>query len=402
MMFAAVALASCTEMDFNDGRGRGNLTLKVTSDGGLNSVPEINVKSGNAPEVDEGNFDVVITKKTGEPYRTFKLGEMPEVLEMIPGNYVISVTSPDRLPAGWEQPVYGTEREFVVVRNSITPLELRCTIQNVKVSVNCSDKFLAEVTDYSIIVSNGTGSLTWNEAEVTEGQTGWFEPSTLTVFISGHRAIDPTEVAELDFKIKDVNPADHIILNIDAKTTGTLEVVVDDGFIDDSLNDKDVAVEVPGFPETPVDRPEPEEPENPDAAAPTLSWPANPDFEVMTISDEMDINLIVDAPGKIKGFVVIVSDNFADIVNRLGGVDGKMDLIGNEQLVENLAAMLPTGDKLLDKTKVDFPLSGLVPMIGAVGNPDENYDFTLEVTDGNGKKLVKTLTFYNPSKNETL
>ena len=73
-----------------------------------------------------------------------------------------------------------------------------------------------------------------------------------------------------------------------------------------------------------------------------------------------------------------------------------LDLIGDEVAKEALGSLLPVGDQLLGQTEVMFSLSQLVPLIAAVGNPGEDYVFTLEVTDEKGQKLVQDVTFYNP------
>ena len=129
-----------------------------------------------------------------------------------------------------------------------------------------------------------------------------------------------------------------------------------------------------------------------------MVWAANPDFETVTIAEEMDVNIVVKAPGKIKEFKVTVSENFAEMVGAMGAVDGEMDLINNETIIGNLEDMLPTGDQLLNQTEVNFSLSGLVPLIGAVGNPGEDYTFTLYVQDALGQSLTKVCKFYNPAE----
>ena len=94
----------------------------------------------------------------------------------------------------------------------------------------------------------------------TGNETGWFTASPLTVTIDGHRAIDNTS-ASATMYIETVNAADHHILNIDAKVTGQLGDVDEDGnvitepvkiTISHEVNPIDQTIVVPGFDEIPV------------------------------------------------------------------------------------------------------------------------------------------------------
>lgn len=340
MMAAAAVFASCEEKNIFEGEGKGTLSLKVESSDEMNDKHAM-FKSGGTEEINTDNFDVVISRD-GEQYRTFKLGEMPELLEMVPGDYSVSVSSPDRLPVAWDQPVYFAEKEFKVMRDMVSPVEVKCTIGNVKVSVNCSDRFLSEVTGYSIVVTTADGALTWGDAEVKAGKTGWFEPAPMNVYVKGYRVIAPEEPAELDFKISEVTAADHIILNIDARTTGDLEIIYKDengdDLIDGSLNDKEVDIEVPGFPETPVDRPDPEEPENPKPTGSiTMSWEGNEGFAPMPLAQTMDVKINIRAEKGIKSFIVSVdSPVLTSLISGMNGGSPDMDMVNPSETLEGL------------------------------------------------------------------
>ena len=77
-----------------------------------------------------------------------------------------------------------------------------------------------------------------------------------------------------------------------------------------------------------------------------------------------------------------------------------MDLIGDGAMIAALDGMgigIPTGKSLEGKTRVDFPLSNLIPMIKLYSPaPGSRHLFTLEVSDAKGQSLRKTLSFYMP------
>ena len=122
----------------------------------------------------------------------------------------------------------------------------------------------------------------------------------------------------------------------------------------------------------------------------------------------MDINIRIDAPEKIAGFIINVdSDILSDVIAQIAGDTGytysegnpyTMDLIGNATLVNVLGGMgVPTGDQLKGQSSVLFSLSELVPMI-MVYSPESGsqHIFDLKVTDEKGQELEKTLVFYMP------
>ncbi len=342
----------------------------------------------------------------GEP-RQWVYSEMPGVLELTEGQYTISAVSPDSRIAAWDQPVFGGSKEFSIIAGRTSTVELVCGITNVKVSVNCTEEFLKEFTEYSITVRSAEateddGFLIWGASEVSEGKEGYFPAADLTVTVQAYRWSDATEQkdpVQARLNITEVEARDHIILNIDAKATGAVETGggSEKPFItiDDSMNERDEDILIGGLDEIPVpgdgggEDPDPELP-----AEPTLEWAANPNFAPMIIKDGMDVNLVVNVPGKIATFVVGVQSSVLEQV-----VGESMDLIYDESFIENFGSLLPTGDALLGQTRVDFSLSELVPLIGGLGAaPESEHVFTLNVTDEYGQSLSKALTFVIPSE----
>lgn len=389
---AAAVFAGCRKNVAYVADGKGSLSLSISGSDELNDR-NINVKSVDNDLIND--FDVVISRKSGEEYAAYKVGEFPELLDMVPGEYIVTVSSPDAAPVAWEQPIYEGRSEFTVMRDMISKVEVTCAVKNVKVSVNCTEKFLSEVIDYSIVITTADGSLTWNADEVNV-KSGWFSAAPMNVYIKGYRKIAPEEVAELDAKIETVAPKDHIILNVDARTTGSAELSIT---VDGTLNDRDINIEVPGFPETPV--PGGDEPENPGVDGPELVWEANPTFDVTPLEAEMDVNVVINAPAGIKDLVVTVD---SPVLNPLisGMNDGSldMDLVNPSETLGGVLASvgLPVKDEVAGKTSLPLDLSGLVPMIISVGqdNPEKlpgDHKFILKITDRNGKPYVRELVF---------
>lgn len=285
-----------------------------------------------------------------------------------------------------------------------------------KVSFVPSENFKKELSNYTVTVTNaaswtatdvGEKTLVWTKADVEGGKAGYFSVAPLSVKIDGYRAIDGSE-AHAAMNITNVAAKDHHIIKLDAKVTGSSSLSL---IVNDSLNEKNSDINIPGWEEIPIE----DEPQNPGGntdpqpgTAPTLLWEANPDFSETPISSNMDVNLVVKAPEKIKTFTVSVDSYvLSDVIAQLAGrsdysyaANGPfdMDLINDTALIAALDGMnlgIPTADKLSGQTSVDFSLSNLIPMI-SVYNPKQGskHIFTLKVCDLKGGQYEKALTFY--------
>lgn len=412
LMAAAMVIAGCKEKPIETLPS--GLQLRVSADG--TSVDKV-VKS--EASIDVNAFVISIEKKDGKMSKTCTYAELPALLELSPGEYSVNVSSPSENALGWETPVYGGTKDFEIVEGTVTPIDLVCTLQNMKNSVYCSQHLVNELKTYEVKVANEDGSLVWSADEVgiyTENENGektiirnpakyaYFTVAPLSINVDGYRQIDNT-TATLSYEIKNVAARDHHILYVDAYVTGQSEMRLS---IDSSVNDNAVNVIMPGIdpddsnidddievgwgqPEEEEEQPEIELP-----AAPSLVWEANPDFEKLDIAEGMSVELTVYAPAKIKGFIVRVSDNFLPAIQMLVAGIECLDLINHQPTIEALGTMLPVGDQLYGQTEVQFSLSKLVPLIATVGNQGEDYIFTLEVTDELGRTLVKDVPFYNP------
>ena len=336
------------------------------------------------------------------------VSEMPGVLELVSGNYTVTATSPDAKPVAWDQPVYGGSQDFTVMVGKVSNVNLKCSITNMMVTINPTDDFLNELTGWNVTVTSEDGHLTWNRTEYDEGKAAFFDVAPLNVLVKGER-FDGTEVIQQTLIIDEVAAKDHHIINLDAKVTGDVNGI--QLVIDNTVNDREQDINVPGFEEIPVEGgdqggEEGGNEENPaPSTAPTMVWAENPDFAQTPLASEMSVNIQILAPEKIKEFIVRVESPTAGFMGAVaamvspennhsseGYVD--LDLINDAVAVENLGMLLPTGDALKGQPQVDFPLSELVPMIAGF-SPEQGtvHSFTLNVTDEKDQMLSQKLSF---------
>lgn len=363
------------------------------------------------------------------------------VVELGSGSYILTASSPEKKDAAFDQPIFEGSKNFDIRTGEVTTIDLTCTISNVMVTLMLTDNFASELSDYTVTVSNSKGSLSWTkisdeindfEAVTVDGekvhrgkQAGFFTLSDrISVIVNGHRSIDGSEASTL-YYIDNPQVADNHILTLDAKVIGSLSGK--DGGLDISIsydvNPIDQLVVVPGFEEVPVPGDDPEGDGDGDdtgegddtgddntedpvpSTAPILIWEANEDFSPMNIDENLDANLVIEAPGVIAEFLVIVDSEvlsptiaaLCSYADDYTGGPAEMNMISDEILIENLAAMdlgLPLGEEILGQTSVPFSLSGLIPLIDIYGpESGAEHKFTLKVTDENGDSFEKLLIF---------
>ena len=296
---AAVLFTACNEMVITDGTGSLSFNITEVSDAYLTKSGEISTDEFLVT-LTNWNGDVVVSE--GVTYENVFYKDIPSEITGLPsGSYSIEVSSHAEVPAAaFNTPVFGGTTKFTVKTGATTPVTVKCTVKNVKVSLNPSENFLSELTSYTITVKNEDGgTIHWTNSTVSGSNVtddlslpAYFSVSALDVNVTGYRKINGEEInlnesAEWDGKIANVAAADHHIINIDAQTTGAVGGSDGNGFsitVDGSqLNEIESDIDIPGFDDVPVDGPDygdnedngsdDEVVETPSTI--TLDWPGN-------------------------------------------------------------------------------------------------------------------------------
>ena len=429
--FAAVlVLAGCEKKTpVEKPAATGSFSLSVTcNDKDYTDKPL--VKSEMTASVNTDMFTVTLTKlydEYGQPAvwaQTWTLADFPSVIELAPGQFKVTVKSPVADRVSTLAPVYSAEKNFTIVENKVTDLEVVCTVQNMKVTVAPTANFFTELRNFTISVTaeyegvDTPVSVSWKDADFVKNADGtystskvaYFEAVPLSVMVTGLRSLDGSDASLKEpVKITDVAPRDNHILNIDVQVTGETKVAFIT--VDTSLNDpKDVEVFVPGFEEIPIPDEEEEENDEPVSKETSLIWASNPDFAPVNlivdgenVTVDPQVKLTVNCPRKISSFVINVSDNFKSVIGLLTTNEVQyLDLVNDQKLIAFFVGemYLPTGSELAGKTQVEFDLSSLAQMVPMIAQTDkEETVFTLEVIDAMGNKFEKDIKFItsNPS-----
>lgn len=398
---ALISFAGCNKViDIKEGTG--NVSFSISNDNAGY------VTKAELPAVDVNTFKISLASTDGTFSQEWEsYSEMPSVLELVSGNYTVTATSPDPQPVG-DKPIYSGTKNFAVMVGKVSNVDLVCSITNMMVSINPSADFLAELTEFEITVKSNDGSIIWTKEDVEAGKPGFFAVSPLEVWVKGTRHNGQTAPQQY-LSITDVAAKDHHILNLDAKVTGEADFSIT---VDNTVNDRNENIDVPGFEEIPVPGggdggntdPDPEEPQD----APTLTWEANPTFAPTPLAETMDVNIIVNAPKKVKTFQVKVESPTAAFLSTVGALVSAennhstetepyvmLDLTGDATAIGNLGGLIPAvAEGLAGMTEVQFSLSTLVPMINRF-SPESGTEhiFSMIVTDEAGQNLTQSLSF---------
>ena len=401
-LLSLMTLSSCRNKVVKD---TGELDLRLSEVGDY-----ITVQTKSAVDyTNTADYDVVIDgpSKYSAKYSEF----IGQVIELGSGNYSITVTSPSTLPAAFEQPIYQANKEFVIKAGEVTPLDLVCTPQNCKVTIELSENFVKELASYEVVVSNGLGELVWTrnqeKNDFADGKAGYFLPRGLEVKVKGYRSIDNTEATAVHY-VRNPKAAEHHIIKLDAKVTGQIGGVKIDVSTDFTPHNQDVNVD--GMDEVYQDRPDfgddDEDSGEDEPQKNEIVWSTNPTFDPITLTPETTIQMTIKMPAGIASFKVNVSENFQELVSAIT-TDGVpyIDLINDPNILENFAdSPLPTGDEILNQTVVDFNLTSFVSMLLALrGSEDKTVTFELEAYDNYGVGLLfmgekPTVTMIIPKK----
>ena len=455
ILAASALFAGCNTLLIEETHAAyGQLALDLSASDEFEIISKSSETRDKLRNEDVNEFNIKMVRPSDGLVKEYKrFGDMPQMVQLPSGRWTLKVSSPDTLPAAFNQPVYGVRHDFDVKVGEVTSEKLVCTLQNIKISFDLAEEFTSELKDYTITVSNGEGTantLYWtNVASEVEDQfttknmstAGYFAPAArITIRVDAKRKLDNSE-AYHEIALTDAKAKDHIIVKLGAKVTGQAGFQIS---INTSVNERDQEAQVPGFDEDPVE----DEWDTPVGGGDTgagdntggsgdsgndntgsedngndsgnqtqnpinLEWIGKTSLpQVTEIADEMDVNLKLTSPAGIGGFQIKIESETAAFLNLVTLMTSDprdmastattpvvVDLINDPTAVESFKGVgLKTGSELTAAgvTEVNFALSNLVPMIPSAGqaDPDTYHTFTLIVTDKNGVSNQWSLTFH--------
>ena len=188
---AMMLLASCQKSPVQNVKGGGFLSFGEFS----LSVDEAVVTKADAAG---DNYDVTVYDEDDNAVVSMTYAQVKEngdLISLPAGTYTLVASSlaGDVPTASWENPIYGTSKQFTIEAGEVTEIgELTCTLVQCKVTVSYSDEFLESVTgegSTSVEVTTGYPLDFALNADGTYDQSAGFfavgEGSTMTVVFKG-------------------------------------------------------------------------------------------------------------------------------------------------------------------------------------------------------------------------
>ncbi len=213
----------------------GYITLNLSTD---ESVELVSTKGGNEPI-----FQISIKNALGKVvYSTANHHNLAlEPLQLHIGRYTLVATSSMEGSAAFDAPAYSGQTSFTISEDVLLPIDLTCSLTNVKVTTQVSEKIKTNFKEYTLTVSNGEASLIYSSATGTYEKEGFFSV-TGTLFWTLKMVNHDDVVYEAESEVyTNVKAKQHYNFAFDLAEQeifggGAFEVVVDDSLTDKTYN----------------------------------------------------------------------------------------------------------------------------------------------------------------------
>lgn len=358
--------------------GNGALTLlSLSAEGNFVEVDPV-TKSVETADVNEFAIAIVDVASGRTVYSWDRYADMPGTVSLDPAVYRVEAGSGEKQPVAWNQPVFFGSQEVTVEAGSTAQVSVVCTIANMKVSVRCTDSFLAEVeTDFTVTVTTEDGPLIFTKDRIDAGDAGYFDVAPLTMDLYAVRKSGGTVTHHME--ISEVAARDHHIFTLDAGGTGYADF--SNGIsIDYACNEKEEHIIIDGT----------DEPDTPGAAV-TITATAGIDAPVTYNKSELpsEFNLTVSAPAGIEKYEVnILSAGLRGLLDMMQ-MDYSVDLANMSATEEGFWGSLfgITSDDVKGQTDVVFQIGAFLAAM-----PAETNELQVVITDKNGETATAALT----------
>lgn len=374
---SALLATGCNKEGVSYSGDKAQLTLSLTATGSFVEVSPVS-KSEETADVNEFAINIVDVASGRTVYSWDRYADMPGTVSLDPAVYRVEAGSGEKQPVAWNQPVFFGSQEVTVEAGSTAQVSVVCTIANMKVTVRCTDSFLAEVEqDFTVTVTTEDGPLIFTKDRIDAGDAGYFDVAPLTMDLYAVRKSGGTVTHHME--ISEVAARDHHIFTLDAGGTGYADF--SNGIsIDYACNEKEEHIIIDGT----------DEPDTPGAAV-TITATAGIDAPVTYNKSELpsEFNLTVSAPAGIEKYEVnILSAGLRGLLDMMQ-MDYSVDLANMSAKEEGFWGSLfaITSDDVKGQTDVVFQIGAFLAAM-----PAETNELQVVITDKNGETATAALT----------
>lgn len=399
---AMMLFASCQKSPVQNEKGDGFLSF-----GEFSLVVDEAVVTKADPAGD--NYSIKILDTEGNAVKTLTYAQVKENDDMVSlsaGSYTLVASSlaGDVPTASWENPIYGTSKQFTIAAGEVTQIgNLTCTLLQCKVTVSYSDEFLESVTGEgktSVEVTAGYPLDYALNANGTYDQSAGFfavgEGSTMTVVFKGNFDGKNAKMTKTFSGIEAKQWRQiRFIKKKNEQGEATFDIVINDLISDETLNnDVNADEEIIGE--------DPDAPKGDGGITLDFDYDAGCDSELTDLENMvivpdservMSIKLKAVVPGGILKFTVEIESTSETFRNALDAAGGSLiDLINPSEANDVIFQVVPFphGAELVGQTEVAFDLSAAQ---GAIINYPGTHTFMMTIVDQNfcTKKIPVTM-----------
>jgi hypothetical protein len=227
ILFLLFLLVSCEKEEAHFDKPKGSLVVNIGLFISINEIDK-SLKSTSAVE----DFKVVIFSASHQEVLSFdREADMPDEIELEPGQYYVTASSDNNLPAAFDNPYYFGESEvFSIIPGELTSVSINCELANTMVSIVYTDNVRNNYTDYTTTVSSSAGSLVYSS---TETRAGFFQPLPLTIsaVLNWQKEDGTSESKTLTGSIPAPQARKHYEIHIDAvpaEGSSAIQITVDE------------------------------------------------------------------------------------------------------------------------------------------------------------------------------
>lgn len=241
IILGMLALTSCVERGAMH-EGEGYLDLSVTNDENVEIVPVTKAEAEPSPVA------LTLFDSKGQVAGTWSdVTQITEPVALPTGEYkAVASSGEDAGVAAFDSPFYTGIKEFRIRPNVMTTVDLVCKLASVKVTADISQQ-IKDSFRYSLTVSNGQGSLLFDEGNIE--REGYFSPTgslswTLALVNARNERFEVTDT------YTGVSACQHYALSFSieqkedvAEGAAEFRIIVDDSFNDPKTHDVVVVID---------------------------------------------------------------------------------------------------------------------------------------------------------------
>ena len=235
-------LVSCANEDQQAASGYGAINVQISADYQVVPVTRSIPSPAETPEPPDVNeFALKLVSTSGSFTRSWDSLADFDPAEKIPvGSYTMSAYHGDLEDEGFDKPYYLGEADVTVRDRENTPVEIHCTLANVKVTVEYSEAFKNYFADYATTVHATNGD--YVKFVKDETRAAYVKPGKITIqtYLKKQNGIESTfEPAA----IEDAKPRQHYRIKLDIADNAAGEAQLNISF-DETTETQPITIDI--------------------------------------------------------------------------------------------------------------------------------------------------------------